>query len=137
MPFQKGHPGGPGRPPTRKTHAGAVRKAEKQIVDRLPQLVDNMIVLANGGYERVEEVWARADSLYIGSGTDARRMYPDAKDDEQILVKRTTSVADRDRAANIYLIDRILGKPTERKEHSFPKPLEEMTDDELQAILNS
>lgn len=117
--FQKGQSGNPaGRPRKAEQNAGAVARAEKQIRDRLPSLIDNMLVLANGGYERVEEVWARADSLYLGSGADAKRMYPDAEDDELILVKRTVSIADRDRAANQYLIDRIMGKPTERQEVS-------------------
>ncbi len=43
-----------------------------------------------------------------------------------------------DRGAGQYLIDRIAGKPTERKEHTFPdKPLEDMTEDELRAIAES
>lgn len=37
-----------------------------------------------------------------------------------------------------YLVDRIMGKPTERKEHTFPdKPYEEMTEDELRQIRDS
>lgn len=37
-----------------------------------------------------------------------------------------------------YLVDRIMGKPTERKEiTSLDKPLGEMTIDELRAILES
>lgn len=36
-----------------------------------------------------------------------------------------------------YLVDRIMGKPTERKELTLEKPLEEMTEDELRSILES
>lgn len=116
MPFQKGHAGGPGRPRKADKYAGAIAKAEKQIADRLPELVDNMLHLANGGYERVEEQWTPAGSLFIGSGEWMRPMYPGLDPDELVLVKRTTSVADKDRAANEYLINRILGKPIERQE---------------------
>lgn len=117
MPFQKGQSGNPtGRPRKADQNAGAVARAEKQIRDRLPSLIDNMLILADGGYERVEEQWAPAGSLYIGSGVDAKRMYPDKEPDELVLVRRTVSIADRDRAANQYLIDRIMGKPTERQE---------------------
>jgi hypothetical protein len=115
--FTKGQSGNPaGRPRKAEQYAGAIAKAEKRIADRLPELIDNMLTLANGGYERIEEQWAPAGSLWIGSGEFARKMYPMLPDDEMVLVKRTRSIADKDRAANVYLIDRILGKPTERQE---------------------
>lgn len=114
--FQQGNPGGPGRPRKADKFAGAIAKAEKQIADRLPELIVNMFVLANGGYERTEEQWAPAGSLWVGSGESLRRMYPDKDPGEMVLVKRTTSIADRDRQANEYLINRILGKPIERQE---------------------
>lgn len=117
MPFQKGQSGNPrGRPARADKHARPIARAEKQIADRLPSLIDNMLRLADGGYERVEEQWAPAGSLYVGSGEWQRKMYPDKPDDELVLIKRTVSVADKDRAANQYLIDRIMGKPTERQE---------------------
>jgi hypothetical protein len=118
MAFVKGQPGGPGRPRKADKNAGAVARAEKQIRDRLPSLIDNMLHLADGGYERVEEEWQPAGSLWIGSGEFARPMYPELAPDELVLVKRKVSIADKDRAANIYLVDRIMGKPTERKELS-------------------
>lgn len=138
MPFEKGHPGGPGRPRKRDQNAGAVARAEKQIRDRLPDLIENMLILANGGYERVEEQWARADSLYIGSGADAKRMYPDLEPDELVLVKRTVSIADCDRTANQYLIDRIMGKATQRIQGRMlnitPEQLAKMTDNDLDEL---
>lgn len=111
MPFDKGQSGNPkGRPRKADQNAGAVARAEKQIRDRLPELIDNMLALAGGVWE--EET----------TPTGVRRVYKNIPD----------------RAANQYLIDRIMGKPTERKEHSFPdKPLHEMTDDELRAIAES
>jgi hypothetical protein len=118
--FTKGNPGGPGRPKTSVKHAAPIAKAEKQIADRLPSLIENMLALASGGYERVEEEYAPAGSLYIGSGDKAQKMYPELPADELVLVKRKVSIADKDRAANEYLINRILGKPTERQEHSGP-----------------
>lgn len=121
MAFVKGQSGNPGgRPKKADKFAAPVARAEKQIVDKLPSLIENMLILANGGYERIEEQWAPAGSLFIGSGKDAVPMYPDKEPDELVLVKRTRSIADKDRAANQYLIDRIMGKPTERQEVSGP-----------------
>jgi hypothetical protein len=114
--FQPGNSGGPGRPKKADKYAGAIARAEKRIADGLPALIDNMFVLANGGYERVEEQWAPAGSLWIGSGESQRRMYPELKLDDLVLVKRTVSIADKDRQANEYLINRIMGKPVERQE---------------------
>lgn len=119
--FQKGQSGNPaGRPRKADQYAGEIASGERRIADRLPDLIDNMFVLANGGYERVEEQWAPAGSLYVGSGDSLRRMYPDKPGDEMVLVRRVLSIADKDRAANQYLIDRIMGKPTERQEMSGP-----------------
>lgn len=88
MPFQKGHPGGPGRPRTKDKHAGAIAKAEKRIADRLPQLIDNMIALSDG-------VWVDEEG----------------KDGERRIYLRAP-----DRAANEYLINRVMGKPTDIKD---------------------
>lgn len=118
MPFVKGQPGGPGRKPKAQKFARPIARAEKRIADRLPELIDNMFVLANGGYERVEEEWQPAGLIYVGSGEFARRAYPALPDDELVLVKRKASIADKDRQANEYLLNRILGKPIERAEIS-------------------
>lgn len=121
MAFTKGQSGNPkGRPKKSDKYSAPVAKAEKQIADRLPQLIENMLLLANGGYEVVNEEWAPAGSLYVGSGQFLMKMYPDKPDDEMVLVKRSVGVASKDRAANQYLIDRIMGKPTERQEVSGP-----------------
>jgi Family of unknown function (DUF5681) len=93
MAFVKGQSGNPkGRARKSEVHAGAVARAEKQIRDRLPELVDNMIRLANG--VTVQEV---------------------DKDGGLIVFTQPP-----DYKALAYLIDRIMGKPTERKEISGP-----------------
>lgn len=117
MPFAKGKSGNPtGRPRRADKFARPIARAEKQIADQLPALIENMLYLAHGGYERIEEEWQPAGLVYVGSGEFARRAFPDLPDDEPVLVKRKRSVADKDRQANEYLLNRILGKPTERQE---------------------
>ena len=122
MAFVKGQSGNPGgRPKKADKFAAPISRAERQIADKLPQLIENMLLLANGGYEVVSEEWAPAGSLYVGTGRAVEKMYPGKPDDEIVLVKRTVSIASKDRAANQYLIDRIMGKPTERQEVSGPE----------------
>lgn len=116
MPFIKGQPGGPGRRPKAIKFARPIARAEKQIADQLPALIENMLHLAHGGYERVEEEWQPAGLVYVGSGEFARRAFPDLPTNELVMVKRKASIADKDRQANEYLINRILGKPIERQE---------------------
>ena len=84
---------GAGRKAKRDKYGTAIQRAEKQIVDKLPQLIDNMMALADG-----------------------------------VLVEETTLTGGRvvyqrppDRQANEYLINRIMGKPTERQEVSGPE----------------
>lgn len=90
--FAKGNPGGPGRPRKADQNAGAIAAAEKRIRDRLPELIENMFRLADG-------VWVEETTI-LGTKIVYQKP-PDYK-------------------ANEYLINRIMGKPTERQEVSGP-----------------
>ena len=79
---------GAGRKAKRDKHAGAINKAEKRIKDRLPELIDNLFELAEG-----VEVQER-------DANGAVKVYSRPPD----------------RQANEYLLNRIMGKPTERHE---------------------
>ncbi len=81
---------GAGRPAKKDKHARPIAKAEKRIADRLPELIDRMFELASG--VMVEEMDAEG-------GVNVYSKVPD-------------------RQAAEYLINRIMGKPTERKELS-------------------
>ena len=111
-----------GRKPKKSKYELSVVQAEDKIVDHLPQILDNLLHLANGGYERVEEEWQPAKLVTITKHDEDKDQFynvpafPDKDPDEMVLVKRKVSVADRDRAANIYLVDRILGKPTQKQD---------------------
>lgn len=86
-----------------------IQKAESMIADRLPWLVEKAFELAEGV----------AVEKYNSLGVPMVYQLPP------------------DLGAIKYLADRIMGKPTERKELTLDKPLEEMTDDELKSILQS
>lgn len=79
---------GAGRKPRAEKYETAIGKAEKRIVDRLPELIDNLFRLAGG---------------VVVEQTD-----PDGE--------TTVYQKPPDYKANEYLVNRILGKPTERQE---------------------
>lgn len=84
---------GSGRKPKAEKFKQPIAKAEQRIVDRLPELIDSMFELAQG-------VLVEETNIVTGKPQTYRKP--------------------PDRAACQYLIDRILGKPTERveQEHS-------------------
>ena len=102
---------GAGRKRKANKFATAINQAEGQIVDRLPELIERLMDLATG---------------VLSEEFDLIRM------------KARVYKAPPDRHALEYLVNRVMGKPTERREHTFPdKPLEDMTDDELRAIVGT
>jgi hypothetical protein len=88
-----GHGGsrrGSGRKSKSERFLGPIAEAEARIADRLPSLIDNLFTLADG--VTVEE--------------------PMPNGGVQVYTRAP------DRQANEYLINRIMGKPVERLEHS-------------------
>jgi len=124
MPFKPGNPGGPGRPRKHEKYDAQIAATEDRIADRLPERVERLEFLANGGYQHIDEEWQPAALIFVEDVTLVEgkrvvskvRAFPDAKPDDMVLVKRTIRVAAPDRLANMYLIDRILGKPTQSVE---------------------
>ena len=86
-----GH-GGPrqnsGRKRTREVFESPIRAAEKRIADRLPSLIDNLLVLADG--VKMQKLTDEGEAI----------VYTEKPD----------------RAANEYLINRLMGKPTDKTE---------------------
>lgn len=103
---------GAGRKPKAQKYKGPVTKAEKQIVDRLPAIVDAQLRLATGGIEMVRREYAPAGTITTGSGEFCQLVFPEKAADELVLVKEVREVSQPDRAAGQYLINRILGTPT-------------------------
>ncbi|WP_422928545.1 hypothetical protein [Singulisphaera sp. PoT] len=96
---------GAGRKAKAEKFAGPIAAAEERIADRLPELIDNMMRLASGvmvyrprkGKEKIDD----PDQLDESDTADFYMTPPDFK-------------------ANEYLLNRILGKPTEAIEISGP-----------------
>jgi hypothetical protein len=93
MPFTKGHSGNPaGRTPKRVHFERPIAQAEKRIVDVLPHIVDKMLELVEG--VMVQDTDSHGDA---------------------VVYQRPP-----DRAAAEYLLNRIMGRPTEHAEVSGP-----------------
>lgn len=122
MPQGRGGAGrGQGRKPKATKYESSIIKAEKRAADKLPDIIDNLFRLADGLQEVVQEEWQPVGIVMKGTGPDAVLAFPDlAKADPTtpILVKRTVTKPGMDRAANVYLADRVMGKPTQRNEIS-------------------
>jgi hypothetical protein len=102
-----GHGGrraGAGRktPEARKARADFNAATAETLAAWLPDLLRNLKRLADGGYERVEEKF-EADPAVPGV---------------LVLVERKVETAEPDRAANEYLVNRLLGKPMQAVEHT-------------------
>lgn len=126
MAEQKQHGGArprAGRKPKKNKYELTVTQAEDKIVDHLPQILDNLLKLANGGFEVVENKWMPRSAFSLGDvmAMDAGKESEDAtkaieNPNELVLSERKTYYALPDRAANIYLVDRIMGKPTQKQD---------------------
>ena len=99
MPFAKGQSGNPaGRPARQDKFGRPIARAEKRIADRLPWLIDKEFELAEGVSVQTE-----------------------GEDGETHIYQRPP-----DRMAIEYLLNRIMGKPTERQEVSGSIQTEEV-----------
>lgn len=112
-------------------HAAQKLAASNAAAEQLVHYVRNLQLLADGGFETVDEEWVPAGLVLIddqgdddggilaAAGVNTRHMrrpkkvlaFPDLPPDQLVLVKRKRQVAAPDRAANIYLVDRIIGRP--------------------------
>lgn len=112
---------GAGRPTKEKQYGTECAAAEAKIKVWLPDLLDKLFKLANGGQELVQEEWQPAGVIMIGQGDSARLAYPKEAEetpDKLMLVRRTVAIAGMDRASLTYLIDRVLGRTVQRNEIS-------------------
>jgi hypothetical protein len=141
-----GHGGarrGAGRPRKAKKYQGQIAALEDQVVDRLPDRVAALELLAEGGYEQIEEELVPAGLVFIDDVTveDGKvirkrvRAFPNIPEDKLVCIRRKRAFAAPDRAANIYLIDRILGKPGAESDDEDPTTDDERpTPEELLAL---
>lgn len=117
-----------GRKRKAEIYASEIAAAERRVADRLPRVVDNLELLADGGFEQITETYEPAGLVFVeapllskdktpqldanGHPIIVRQLaFPNRRPDDLVCVRRTRSIAAPDRAANIYMVDRILGRP--------------------------
>ncbi|HUW31512.1 MAG TPA: hypothetical protein VM223_07850 [Planctomycetota bacterium] len=103
---------GAGRPAKKNKHARPIARAEKRIADRLPGLVDKLFDLAEGAVV--------LDPLDVEKvRTNLMQHIDDPESLEQIIGKlKQVYVRAPSFKALEYLLNRIMGKPVEKQEHS-------------------
>ena len=115
-------------------HAAEIAAAKNEAAGQLVHYVKNLQILADGGFEMIDEEWVPAGLVLIdaqdddndvtgaalsAAGVNTRHMrrprkvlaFPDLPPDQLVLVKRKRTVTAPDRSANVYLLDRIIGRP--------------------------
>lgn len=114
---------GAGRKRKIEKYQSAIEKAELRIAQKLPDILDNLEVLADGGQQIITEKYQPAGLVTLtkqdGEGNAYQvPAFPDLDPLEQVLVEKTVVTQGRDLRANTYLADRVMGKPTQRQEIS-------------------
>ena len=150
-----GHGGarpGAGRRPKAEKYETQFAAADQRWVDKLPVVQETLEKLAKGGLKRITKKFmpavlvltkeVRYDASDNPKNVDVPA-FPDEDPKKLICVQEVVETLAPDRAANIYILDRILGKPTQSVEMSGPDggdiplpthDLSRLTTDELLAM---
>ncbi len=113
---------GAGRKPKRVKFPVQVEKLEKKLAAHQEKAARNLIKLADGGFERVTETWKAAGLVQVVRTEQVEgpqgpkvlrfldRAFPDLDPDALVCIERRREVAEPDRAANEFIIERIAGR---------------------------
>lgn len=115
---------GAGRKPNNDKYASQIAAMNDRLADGIPTRLDALELLADGGYEQIQEVWEPAGLIFVtkqvvtkdGTASMKELAFPELTPEQLVCVKRTRSIAAPDRKANEYLINRIAGTPTQHIE---------------------
>ena len=119
-----GHGGarpGSGRKRHQETYAAEIRAFNDLAAAKLADRYAALERLAEGGYEQIAETWEPAGLIYVTKQVETKDgtirvselAFPELDPKALVCVRRTRSFAAPDRRANEYLINRILGMPTQ------------------------
>lgn len=111
-----------GPKPKAERHETAIQTAEKRCADRLPITLHNLEEIADGLVEDVDEQWVAAGMATIGKGNNERLAFPELAKTEPfklVLVSKKVIKRGPDVRANMYLADRVMGKPADGDEQKI------------------
>lgn len=122
--MSNGHGGaraGAGRKPNNAKYASQIAAMNDRLADALPSRVDALELLADGGFEEIQETWEPAGLIFVtkqvvtkdGTVSMKELAFPELPPEQLVCIRRTRSIAAPDRKANEYLINRIAGTPTQ------------------------
>ncbi len=120
---------GAGRKPKAEKYEPQITAAEDHLADRLLTRLHTLQELANGGKKRITKKYEPAGLIFVdgilrddsgtpyfqSSGEPIRckvLVFPGLDAKKMVCVEEAVEILAPDRAANIYLADRIMGKPT-------------------------
>lgn len=134
--MSNGHGGarpGAGRPRNTEKYAEAITSFHDAAADAIQARYRALTYLADGGFdeEAIEEVWEPAGLIQItkelitedGRSVNVKELaFPHLPPEQLVCVQRKVKkqIAAPDLKANIYLVDRVAGKPTQATELSGP-----------------
>jgi hypothetical protein len=115
---------GAGRKRKYEKYQTAIEKAELRIAQKLPEILDNLEILADGGQQVTTEKYQPAGLVTLTKQDEEGNTYqvpafPDLDPLEPVLVERTVVTSGKDLRANQYLADRVMGRPTQKQEIDF------------------
>lgn len=111
---------GSGRKRNNEKYAAPVATFHDQAASDIDARYRALAFLADGGYEEIEEVYEPAGLIMVNKEViteDGRSVnvkepaFPHLDPEQLVCVQRKKKIAAPDRAANIYLVDRLAGKP--------------------------
>lgn len=123
-----GHGGarpGAGRPRNAEKYAAEIQAFNDLVAQRLADRYAALELLADGGYEQITEVFEPAGLVQVtrevitddGRTVNVKELaFPELPPEQLVCVRRTRQIAAPDRRANEYLVNRILGTPTQHLE---------------------
>lgn len=131
---------GAGRKSNAVKYASQIARFTDRAAGDLDKRYDAIDFLATGGFEEIEEVWKPAGLIQItkevitseGTLNVKELAFPHLDPEQLVCVERKRKIAAPDLKANQYLVDRILGKPTQAIElDGDPDGALEMTADAM------
>jgi hypothetical protein len=113
---------GAGRKKNADKYAAAIERFTDKAAKGLTARYTALDRLAKGGFEQVTETWEPAGLIYVSKQIETSQgairvselAFPELPPEQLVCVRRTRSVAAPDRKANEYLVDRVLGRPTQQ-----------------------